>query len=162
MSAGARPYLKQVIGWEEFGILTERLVKKVQSDDSEVDLVVGIARGGIPLSMVLADRLRVPVDFINVKSYTAEGKRSEVRILSTLLEDANRKSVLLVDDLVDEGDTLEKMTDFLRQNYSIRNLKTAVLFVKPWSRFSPDFFVETTKAWIVFPWEHGEFLTPEL
>ena len=37
-------------------------------DSLDVDLVVGIARGGIPISLVVADRLRVPVDFINMTS----------------------------------------------------------------------------------------------
>ncbi|MDG6928990.1 MAG: phosphoribosyltransferase domain-containing protein [Nitrososphaerota archaeon] len=154
-----KPHLKQVIGWEEFGALAEGLVAKIKADGGAFDLVVGIARGGVPLSMVVADRLKVPLDFINVKSYVGEDARGEVRILSTLLEDARGKSVLLVDDLVDEGETMTKLAKFLGEKYDLAGLKTAALYVKPWSGFRPDYSVGTTEAWVVFPWEHGEFLS---
>lgn len=150
--------LRQVIGWEEFGSLAEELSNKIKRDGSHFDLVVGVARGGVPLSMVVADRLRLPVDFINVKSYVEQGRRSEVKILSTLTSDAKNKDVLLVDDLVDEGETLSTLINYLREKYNPVRLKTAVLYRKPWSKILPDYFVGTTDAWVIFPWEHGEFL----
>ncbi|MDG6934290.1 MAG: hypothetical protein JRN68_06290, partial [Nitrososphaerota archaeon] len=70
--------LKVIVGWEEFGSLAEDLANRIKKDGVHFDLVVGVARGGVPLSMVVADRLRLPVDFINVKSYVEQGKRSEV------------------------------------------------------------------------------------
>jgi hypoxanthine phosphoribosyltransferase len=150
-----------IVGWEEFGKLAERLLAKIERNGAHFDLVVGVARGGVPLSMVVADRLRVPVDFVNVKSYRKLGKRGEVKILSTLLSDAKNKDVLLVDDLVDEGETMKKLVEYLKEKYSPVRLKTAVLYRKPWSRFEPDYSVGVTKAWVVFPWEHGEFLSED-
>lgn len=147
-----------IVGWDEFGQLAEKLIAKIKKNNSSFDLIVGIARGGIPLAMVLADRLRIPIDFINVKSYLSERKRGKVKILSTLLSDAKNKDVLLVDDLVDEGDTMETIVNYLHNKYSPVRLKTAVLFKKPWSNFQPDYYVGTTEAWVVFPWEYGEFL----
>lgn len=153
--------LKVIIGWEEFGSLAEDLANRIKKDGVHFDLVVGVARGGVPLSMVVADRLLLPVDFINVKSYVEQGKRSEVRILSTLTSDAKNKDVLLVDDLVDEGETISKLMEYLRERYSPVRLRTAVLYKKPWSRIIPDYFMGTTDAWVIFPWEHGEFLKGE-
>jgi|SRR5579875_2245910 hypoxanthine phosphoribosyltransferase len=150
--------LRVIIGWEEFGQLAERLVSIIKKNNAKFDFVVGIARGGVPLAMVVADRLKIPIDFINVKSYINEGKRGSVKILTTLLSDAKNKDVLLVDDLVDEGDTMQSLVNYLKKDYDPVRLKTAVLFKKPWSRFSPDYYVGTTDAWVIFPWEHGEFL----
>jgi len=65
------------------------------------------------------------------------------------------KNVLLVDDLVDQGDTIATVSKYLRSHGPVV-LKTAVLFKKPWSTTEPDYFLEIVEKWIVFPWEHGE------
>ena len=39
----------------------------------------------------------------------------------------------------------------------LNELKTATLHYKPQSIFKPDFFIETTSDWIVYPWEYFEF-----
>ena len=150
---------KRHIEWLEFGSLCEKLAATIRGSDRKVDLVVGIARGGIPPAMVVADRLRVPIDFINVKSYTGVQQRGRVKIISTLFEDAAGKDVLVVDDLVDQGETMETILSFLNEKYHPRKVMTGALFIKPWSKFLPDFFVDTTDAWIVFPLEHREFGT---
>ncbi len=155
--SGAPSPEKKHIEWLEFGRLCERLARSVRESEKKVDLVVGIARGGIPPAMVVADRLRVPIDFINVKSYTGVQQRGRVKIISTLFEDATEKHVLVVDDLVDQGETMETIIDYLNERYHPTWLMTAALFIKPWSKFRPDFFVDTTDSWVVFPWEHGEF-----
>jgi len=38
-----------------------------------------------------------------------------------------------------------------------RAVMLASIFLKPWSRVRPNYFVEETDEWIVFPWELGEF-----
>lgn len=143
------------IDWSEYGRLAEALSEKVRSGGERFDLVIGVARGGIPVAMVVADRLGVVVDMINVKSYSDIGKRSKPRILSTVTERIAGKRILLVDDLVDQGDTLE----FLKRRFLAkrpRSLSTAVLFKKPWSRTEPDYFLESVDKWVVFPFEVGE------
>jgi hypoxanthine phosphoribosyltransferase len=143
------------IDWETYGGLVARLTEKVRSSGKKFDLIVGIARGGIPVAMVIADQLGVKIDIINVKSYTGISKRSKPRIISTLTENVKRKRVLVVDDLIDEGDTMDTVIDYLRRQ-GVRQLDTAVLFKKPWSRFDPEFYLEVLEKWVVFPWEHGE------
>ena len=146
---------KRYVDWNEFGRLVERLSEVLK--EVKVDLVVGIARGGLPVSLVIADRLRVPVDFINIKSYRAIGLRGKPVILSTLSEDIKDKVVLVVDDLIDEGDTMMTVVEHLKENHSPKKIYTATLFIKPWSKFKPDFYLEVVDKWIVFPWEKMEF-----
>jgi len=143
------------ISWSEYGNLAEALAEKVRANSKRYDLVVGIARGGIPVAMVVSDHLNVKIDFVNVKSYNDIGKRTTPRILSTLTEGIQGKDVLLVDDLVDQGDTMEFMKRYLAEQ-SPRSLETAVMFRKPWSRVVPDYFLETVSEWVVFPFELGE------
>jgi uncharacterized protein len=143
------------ISWPEYGNLAEALAEKVRSRGVKFDVVIGIARGGMPVAMVVSDHLGVGVDFINVKSYEGIAQRSTPRILSTLSEGIGGKSILLVDDLVDQGDTMETVKSFLDgQNH--RLLQTAVLFKKPWSKFEPDYYLEVVDKWVVFPFELTE------
>ena len=143
------------ITWSEYGNLTEALAEKVSAEGKRFDIVVGIARGGIPVSMVVSDHLGVKVDFINVKSYNDIGKRTPPRIVSTLTESIAQRRVLVVDDLVDQGDTLAFVRRHLNEQRP-KSLETAVLFRKPWSRTEPDFYLENVSEWIVFPFELGE------
>jgi uncharacterized protein len=143
------------ISWSEYGNLAQALAEKVRANGKHYDLVVGIARGGIPVAMVVSDHLDVKIDFVNVKSYSDIGKRTAPRILSTLVEGVEGKDVLLVDDLVDQGDTLTFLKKYLLDQKP-KSLQTAVLFRKPWSKTEPDYFLETVSEWIVFPFELGE------
>lgn len=143
------------ISWSEYGNLAEALAEKVRATGKKFDLVVGIARGGIPVAMVVSDHLDVKIDFINVKSYSDIAKRTAPKILSTLTEGVEGKSVLLVDDLVDQGDTMVYLRRYLEEKKP-GVLETAVLFKKPWSKTEPDYYLETVSEWIVFPFELGE------
>ncbi len=143
------------ISWPEYGNLAEALAEKVRSRGKRFDLVIGIARGGMPVAMVVSDHLGVRIDFINVKSYNGIAKRSAPRILSTMTEGIRGKDILIVDDLVDQGDTLETVKGYLNQQ-NPRLLEAAVLFKKPWSRIEPDYYLEVTDKWVVFPFELSE------
>jgi hypoxanthine phosphoribosyltransferase len=143
------------ISWADYGKLSASLVEHLQSPALRFDLVIGVARGGIPLAMVVSDQLDVKIDIINVKSYEGIAERERPRIISTLTESVKGKRILLIDDLVDEGATMGTVVKYLRKEKP-RELKTAVLFKKPWSKFEPDFYLETLDEWIVFPWERGE------
>ena len=143
------------ISWPEYGRLTEALAEKVREGGEEFDIVVGLARGGIPVSMVVSDRLSLDVDFMSVKSYMGIATRGRPRILKDLIHGVRGKRVLLVDDLVDHGDTLALVMRHLQRRRP-RLLQTAVIFKKPWSKTEPDYFLEETEKWVVFPFEFSE------
>jgi len=143
------------ISWTEYGNLAEALAEKVRSTEKPFDLVVGIARGGIPVAMVVSDRLGTKVDIVNVKSYSGIGERATPRIISTVTEAVTEKNVLLVDDLVDQGDTMAMVKRYLTEQ-GPKTVETAVLFKKPWSKVEPDYYLEVVEKWIVFPFELNE------
>lgn len=143
------------VSWSEYGNLADALAEKIRSTGKSFDLVIGIARGGIPVAMVVSDHLDVTIDFINVKSYSGIAERGSPRILSTLTNTVKDKSVLLVDDLVDQGDTMTMLKRYLSEQ-GPKLLETAVLFKKPWSKTEPDYYLEVVDKWIVFPFELGE------
>lgn len=143
------------ISWPEYGNLAEALAEKVRAKGKKFDLVIGIARGGLPVAMVVSDHLGTRIDFINVKSYDGIAQRGAPKILSTVTEDIGGKGVLVVDDLVDEGDTIETVRKHLGA-HKPRLIETAVLFKKPWSKIEPDYYLEVVTEWVVFPFELNE------
>ena len=143
------------LSWAQYGELVTKLADSVNASGEKFDLVVGIARGGIPVAMVVSDRLGSKIDFLNVKSYTDVGERVKPKILTTIIENISGKRVLVVDDLVDGGETMETVTQYLSAEKP-RALRTAVLFTKLWSAFVPDFSLQTVDTWVVFPYERGE------
>lgn len=63
--------------------------------------------------------------------------------------------LLLVDDLVDSGETLQQAIAWLQQTQDVTELRTAVLWQKPSSSFQPDFAAQvlTDNPWIEQPFE---------
>jgi len=143
------------VSWSEYGNLAEALAEKVRSSGKKFDLVIGIARGGLPVAMVVSDHLDVRIDFINVKSYVGIAERATPKILSTLTQGIRGKNVLLVDDLVDHGDTMNVVREYLL-GQGPELLEVAVLFKKPWSGVEPDYYLEVVDRWVVFPFELSE------
>jgi len=74
--------------------------------------------------------------------------------------------VLLVDDLADSGHTLHAVIDMLKNNYKpITELRSAVIWTKGVSSFTPDFSVDylSTNPWIHQPFEGYDNMTlPQL
>ncbi|MDE1822707.1 MAG: phosphoribosyltransferase domain-containing protein [Candidatus Micrarchaeota archaeon] len=147
------------LSWQIFGAKANELAKEVERElggRGRPDLIVGIARGGVPVAQVIADRLEIKMDIIRVKSYTGINERGEPAILSGLVDSVGDKRVLVVDDLVDEGHTLAAVVRHIKGE-GASDVKTAVLFKKPWTTFEPDFVMAETNRWIVFPWDKGEY-----
>tara|TARA_A100001015_G_C14664625_1_gene584413 strand:+ start:118 stop:645 length:528 start_codon:yes stop_codon:yes gene_type:complete len=84
--------------------------------DSKKLVVVGLLRGSFMFIADLVRQLSVPVevDFITVSSYGSEMTSSgNVKIIKDLDGDINGYDVLLVEDIVDTGQTLEAVMDIL-------------------------------------------------
>ena len=139
------------IDWATFGKNAQELARQVKKNGADFDLVIGVAQAGIPLALAIADELDREVDIIRVKSYTGINKRTEPKILNKLSKNINGMSVLVVDDLVDHGITMNTLIAYLKTKHP-KSITTAVLFKKPWSKFTPDFYLKTVDTWVVFPW----------
>jgi len=69
---------------------------------------------------------------------------------------ANRPISQLVDDISDTGDSLTIAGEHMKQR-GYKQLRTATMHMKPWTKHVPDYYVVKTKAWVVYPWELKEF-----
>lgn len=98
----------------------------------DVPLLVGVLNGAIAFMTDLMRAMRIPleVDFMAVSSYGAATESSGVvRILKDLNEDIVDRRVILVEDIVDSGLTLQYLLDVLERR-SPRDLRVVALLKK--------------------------------
>jgi len=120
-------------------------------DDGQWRAVVAITRGGMAPAMIVARELDIrTVDTISVKSYDWQDQ-AEAKVLKSpdkeLMGDGT--GILIVDDLVDTGKTL----DLVRRLYPKAHFAT--VYSKPQGRPMVDTFITEVSqdTWIFFPWD---------
>ena len=96
-------------------------------------LMIGVLRGAVVFMADLARAIKVPVaiDFMAVSSYGAGTSSSGVvRILKDLDENVEGKHVLVVEDIIDSGLTLNYLVDNLKSRQPA-SIKICTLLNKP-------------------------------
>ena len=130
---------KHYVDWEEINDLVFRLFHKIITNSSlfndlEIENIYGLPRGGLIPAVMLSHQLGIPM---------AKGDIGP--------------NTLIVDDICDSGETLDKFVKKYQTLYSFPfNLKTAVLHYKPHtSCFEPTFNAKKWDKddWLVYPWE---------
>ena len=155
------------VSWDEYHLLTERLALKVAHSAWEFDQILCLARGGLRPGDVLSRVFDKPLAIMSTSSYRAEAGTIQGRLdlakYITLPKGELAGRVLLVDDLADSGVTLRAVVDRLRGMPSISELRSAVLWTKGVSSYTPDYFVELlpTSPWIHQPFEEYDNLRPD-
>lgn len=132
-----------------------------QCEPFQADTILAVARGGMTLAHALAMAQDTRnLQSIRVESYDGETQRPRVTILGQCDLSASTR-VLVVDDIVDSGQTLIHLIPLLRSNYPDCEFKIATLFTKPTALVQPDFFLHEATDWIDFFWER-DFLKTNL
>ncbi len=114
--------------------------------------VVAITRGGLAPAMIIARELDIRVvDTISVKSYDHQTRAEAVVLKAPQAElmGTDGEGVLIIDDLVDTGKTLE----LVRRLYPKAHFAT--VYAKPQGRDMVDTFITEVSqdTWIFFPWD---------
>ncbi|MBO6775587.1 MAG: xanthine phosphoribosyltransferase [Marinibacterium sp.] len=113
--------------------------------------VVAVTRGGMAPAMIVSRELDIrTVDTISIKSYDHQAQ-ADAKVLkhpdTELMGDGT--GILIVDDLVDTGKTLE----VVRSMYP--NAHFATVYAKPKGRPQVNTFITEVSqdTWIFFPWD---------
>lgn len=140
---------KHYYPYEDFLADTIDLTEKI---DWTFDSIIAIARGGMTLAHLLGEYYDIrEVYSINTIGYEDTTKLESVKVFN-IPELNEAKSVLIVDDIVDSGDTLVEVLKVLRQMYPTVIFKTASLFYKKSAKIAPDWYVQEADKWIEFFW----------
>jgi len=150
MSTTDKTYvIDQMISAKAIAARIEQLSGEIEAEfaDTHKLVVVGLLRGSFIFIADLVRELDMPieVDFLEASSYgNAMESSREVKILKDLRGAIEGRDVLVVEDIVDTGHTLNHVVNLLRSRQP-RKLKTIALLDKP-SRREVDFRAD----WIGF------------
>lgn len=130
---------------EELAEAVKRLGEAITRDyQGKEILVVGILRGA---SLFMADVIRqidcyLEIDFMDVSSYgTATESSGEVKIIKDLDTSVEGKHVLIVEDIIDTGRTLQYLINLLKVRKAA-SIKICSLLDKPSRRIMTDVIVD--------------------
>lgn len=149
-----------------------KLAAAVYRADFRPDFLVGLWRGGSAVGIAVqegleyfgveTDHIAIRTSYAGADSYermVAGDQRIRVHGLEYLLENlSSRHSLLIVDDVLGTGSSVEAVLDTLRRKCR-RNLPQDIRVATVWFRPSaktlriPDFFVHETGDWLVLPYE---------
>lgn len=134
-----------LISEEELSESIAALGRQITEDYAgEEVLMIGILKGSVPFLAELIRRidLDVQIDFMSVSSYGASTKSSGVvRILKDLDSGIEGRNVIIVEDIVDSGLTLQYLKEYLGGRKP-KSLRICTLLDKPAGRrveLEPDY-----------------------
>jgi xanthine phosphoribosyltransferase len=117
--------------------------------------IITITRGGMVPASIIARELEIRlVDTVCISSYDFKDQ-DDVKILKPVDIDGN--DWLLIDDLVDTGQTARIVRDMLPEAHF------ATVYAKPAGRPLVDTFITEVSqdTWILFPWDtESQFIEP--
>ena len=161
MSAERLPHEKGFhVSWDQIHrdarALAWRLDGKGPEEGGAWRAVVGITRGGLVPAMIVSRELDIRVvDTISVKSYHSGGGKADQRREAKVIKSPDKdlmgdgSGILIVDDLVDSGKTLE----LIRSLYPKAHFAT--VYAKPHGKPQVDSYITEVSqdTWIFFPWD---------
>ena len=144
--------------WNEYIRLNEELVYKVAKSGWQFDCLICLSRGGMRPGDFFSRIYGKPLAVFATSSYReAKGTvQSNLDIADCMTGLAELKGkVLLVDDMVDSGKTIQEVVAHLKKRYpAITEIRVAVLWWKAHSVLKPDWhcvYFEDS------PWIHQPF-----
>ena len=143
------------VSWDQFHRDARALTWRL-SGSGPFSAIVAITRGGLVPAAIVARELDIRlIETICVASYHDYTTQGELKVMKGVADDliakagGNGKGILIVDDLVDTGKTLE----LVRQLYPKAHFAT--VYAKPSGRPMVDTYITEVSqdTWIFFPWD---------
>ncbi len=157
------------ISWSDYHQKIEQLAVQIYESGWEFNQIVCLARGGLRVGDMLSRIYNQPLAILATSSYSGAGKQERGKLTFahhlTMTTEHLGSQILLVDDLVDSGVTLQKTIPWLHEysHIPIQEIRTAVIWYKACSVFTPDYHVDylPDNPWIHQPFEPYELISPQ-
>ena len=151
----------RIVEWGEIVDWARGLAEKILDSGYRPTVIVAVARGGYVPARLLADFLDV-TNMLSVQSqhWVEAAKAAEKAILKFPYKvDLSGHRVLLVDDIVDTGDTLLLARDYIEREWKPDEIRIAVLqWISSVAKFKPDYYHLEVRdwTWFQYPWTRLE------
>ncbi len=123
------PYISADVIHENVTRIAEELTSDVKKS---FPLFVVVLNGSFIFAADLVKLLKFPceISFIKLTSYSGTASTGEVIELIGLTENVENRTIIIVEDIVDTGNTLEKLYALLKDK-KVKEIKTVTLLFKP-------------------------------
>lgn len=143
--------LKLKTTWKHVELGVELLQEKIENSGKEFTYVMAITKGGLIPAYYVAKKLKIPyIGTICLQSYEGEERKAVIVHEAPFYKkvecgEETYKSIIIVDDIVDSGETMKKAQELFpgASSASIYRRKDT----------NPDFSAFISDKWVVFPWE---------
>jgi hypoxanthine phosphoribosyltransferase len=121
------------ISAKEIELAILKMAAQVEADfGDEIPVFVGVLNGAF---MVVSDFMKAykkpcEVSFLKMSSYEGTASTNEVKQLIGLNQDLTGRSVIVIEDIVDTGNTLVELKELFKAQ-NVKHFKIATLFFKP-------------------------------
>ena len=140
---------KRYYSYDDFLEDTKVLTQKI---DWKFDAIIPVARGGLSLGHLLGEYYNMRAVYsLNTIGYDDTQKLENVKVFN-IPELVEGKNILIVDDIVDSGDTMIEVLRVLGHRYPDITFRVASLFYKKSAKIAPDWYVQEAECWIDFFW----------
>ena len=136
------------VSWEELHRNSKALAWRL-SEMKPYKGIIAVTRGGLVPAAIVARELDIRlIDTVCVLSYNQKNK-GDVNVLKECSIADDGKEWLIVDDLVDTGETIKTI------RLKLPNAHYATVYAKPSGREQVDTFITEVSqdTWIYFPWD---------
>lgn len=147
------------ISWEEVERGVSNILGDIKKRNINVDTIVPILRGGAPLGNLISNNINADIAYIHIRRTVSNDINAEFKIPVlkgiTNSETIEGKDILIVDDLLDKGVTMEFAIEELKK-LKPKSIHVAVLYNFTKLENEEMYIVGLemkVKKWIVFPWE---------
>ena len=136
-----KPYISAAEIQTKISVIASKLNKQLEGKDP---LFMGILNGSFMFASDLYKQITVPsqITFLKLASYQGTGSTGKVKRLIGINEDIKDKSVVIIEDIVDTGVTLDNIIKQLR-GYEPKEIIVVTLMFKPKAytkEFKVDYF----------------------
>ncbi|WP_315519175.1 phosphoribosyltransferase [uncultured Campylobacter sp.] len=138
--------------YDEFAVDAKKMAKQIK-DEFDPEVILAVARGGLTLGHSLAVALNNRNLFtLNSIHYEDTNKLDTIQIFN--VPDLSRYTkILLVDDIIDSGESMVEIKRELLKRYPNLDIKIATVFYKEKALLLPEFKVKEAHDWVEFFWD---------
>jgi len=121
------------ISAEEIQFAIKQMAAQIEDDFvDETPVFIGVLNGSFMVVSDFVKKYKKPceVSFVKMASYEGTSSTNEVKELIGLNQDLEGRTVVVIEDIVDTGNTIAELKELIKKQ-NVKHFKIATLFLKP-------------------------------
>ena len=124
---------QQYISKEEIDNIVTEIANKINNSNTEKPLFIAVLNGSFLFAADIMRKITIPnaeISFIKLSSYSGTKTTGEVNELIGIGQNIKGRNVIILEDIIDTGITLEKIMTLLEKK-EVADIKVTTLLFKP-------------------------------